>query len=215
MTIYPSNSTLFGLLRHAPTIWNEQKRIQGRKDSPLSPQGRALAQFWGEKLCSYSWNRILCSDLERVLHTAELVNRSLDIPLQADQQLREQDWGVWTGMTLQEVKKQDIAELRKQEQMGWDFRPPEGESRREVLARALAVLNAAHTSWPGESILVPCHEGVIKCLLYHLLGRSFLPEEPKVIKSYNLHLLRLQDTELSLEKMNHLSLSVPTEYAGE
>lgn len=215
MPVNPHVSTHFGLVRHAPTIWNEQKRIQGQQDSPLSTRGRSMVQTWGEKLCEYKWDRILCSDLERVQHTVELINRSLNLPVQTDTKLREQNWGSWTGMTLHDVKKRDKELLKYQVQKGWNFRPPDGESRHEVLARSMEALTCAHVSWPGESILVACHEGVIKCLLYHLLGRAFLPGEPRVIESYNLHLLTMKDSGLVLEKMNHLALPMLTEHVSE
>lgn len=215
MTLGPSPATLFGIIRHAPTIWNEQKRIQGLHDSPLSHRGQLMAQEWGTRLSSDKWDRILCSDLDRVQQTAELVNRSLDLSLQTDPQLREQDWGDWTGMTLSEVKKQDKELLRQQELKGWDFRPPSGESRHEVLQRSVSALSDAHASFQGEKVLVVCHEGVIKCLLYHILGRKFLPEEPQVIHNYNLHLLVMENSNLFLETMNYRSLPIIDEQAGE
>ena len=39
--------TRFGLIRHAPTLWNAEKRIQGQGDSPLTPAGEQYAQQWG------------------------------------------------------------------------------------------------------------------------------------------------------------------------
>lgn len=204
-------ATCFGLIRHAPTLWNEQKRIQGQQDSPLSERGRAMAESWGPQLAAFAWDRLICSDLERGARTASLVNRSLHLPVIFDPGLREQDWGAWTGMTLKEINSEVNSQVSNQEQRGWDFRPPEGESRREVLARSRAVLADAHAGWPGEKILLICHEGVIKCLLYHLLGRQFMPEEPKVILNFHLHLMAMEEGMLSLRKMNALALTTVKE----
>ncbi len=202
-----STITLFGLIRHAPTVWNEQKRIQGQHDSNLTNHGRAMALSWGKELGKLKWDRILCSDLGRVQQTGALINRSLHIPVASDQRLREQDWGAWTGMTLAEIKEHDRSLVRDQERNGWDFKPPDGESRREVLARSVAALREFHSQHENNNVLVVCHEGVIKCLLYHLLKRQFLPEEPTIIQRYNLHMLTIQNAALSLERMNSLSLT--------
>ena len=198
--------TQFGIIRHAPTLWNEQKRIQGQDDSPLSEKGIAMARTWGIQLAPFSWSRILCSDLGRTRQTAELVNRKLDLDVQPETRLREQHWGVWTGMTLQDLRAQDRNAVSKEEAKGWDFRPPRGESRREVLHRSREALRAAAVAWPEQNILVVCHEGVIKCLLYDLAGRRFLPEEPRIIQPYNLHLFKMGDDTLQLISINHLDL---------
>jgi broad specificity phosphatase PhoE len=200
------NSTLFGLIRHAPTRWNEERRIQGQEDSPLSPAGKQAAAEWGSLLRAMGWRRILCSDLGRAGATAELIDHTLRLPVQTDARLREQNWGRWTGLTLAGLKKHRKPELRAQESLGWRFTPPGGESRLQVLDRAVAALRDAHRQWPGESILVVGHEGVIKCLLYHLLGRTFVPDEPRVIKPAHLHLLEQTEKGLYLYRLNALSL---------
>ncbi len=200
-------TTRFGIIRHAPTLWNEAKRIQGQEDSPLSARGLSLADTWGMELRGFDWDLLLCSDQGRVLQTVEQLNRSLRLPVSRDQRLREQHWGAWTGMTLKNIKELDLARLRDQENMGWDFRPPGGESRNEVLERSMTALAEAHGTNPGRNILVVCHEGVIKCLLYSLLGRGFMPDEPQVIHGFYLHLLVMKDGKLTLEKMNALELT--------
>ncbi|MCL7487825.1 MAG: histidine phosphatase family protein [Desulfobulbaceae bacterium] len=200
-------ATHFGIIRHAPTLWNEEKRIQGQHDAPLSARGRSMAREWGKQLAQLTWHRLVCSDLERARQTAELVNITLRLPWTTESRLREQDWGDWTTMTLGEIKAGHHDLLRKQERQGWDFQPPGGESRRKVLARSLAALAAAHATAPGENILIVCHEGIVKCLLYHLLDRQFLPEEPGVIAPFHLHLLAMQGNNLSLARLNRLPLA--------
>lgn len=202
-------ATEFGVIRHAPTLWNEQKRIQGQKDSPLTDQGCTLALAWGKQLHQFSWDHILTSDLGRARQTAELINRTLKLSIHPDSRLREQDWGTWAGITLNELQKRDDKLLQQQIREGWNFRPPGGETRKEVLTRSLSALNDAHATWPTGKILVVCHEGVIKCLLYHFLNREFLPDEPPVINKYNLHVFLVNDVPLSLTAMNHFALTAP------
>ena len=199
--------TQFGLIRHSLTLWNEEKRIQGRMNSPLSETGRRLAAAWGHELRGLHWDRILASDLGRVQETVALVNRELHLPLHVDPLLQEQDWGEWSGLSFPELFARFGPEVREQEAAGWDFRPPGGESRNEVLARGLQGLRNAADKWPGEDILVVCHEGIIKTLLYHLLGRKFLPDEPKILGGYQLHLLQMNENTIKLIEMNHLKLT--------
>mgnify|MGYP002351979739 FL=1 len=39
----PRDDTRFGVMRHAPTLWNRERRIQGQLDSPLTPEGERMA----------------------------------------------------------------------------------------------------------------------------------------------------------------------------
>ncbi len=61
--------TYFGLLRHAETEWNREKRIQGQQDAPLTSHGRQQAESWGRALERYQLDYLLSSDLGRAAFT--------------------------------------------------------------------------------------------------------------------------------------------------
>jgi probable phosphoglycerate mutase len=202
----PFETTRFGLVRHAQTIWNREKKIQGQNDSPLTSDGRIQALQWGQLLKPFPWNRILASDIGRAVETAKIINRGLRIPLQTDTRLREQDWGQWTGETILSLQTDSPLELDNQIRAGWAFRPPGGENRRSVLGRSRQALLAAAEKWPGSTILVLTHEGVVKSLIYHLCGRRYLPGEPAIIKPYQMHWLVHNADGLKIEEINALAL---------
>ncbi len=196
--------TRFGLLRHGRTVWNEEKRIQGSGDSPLTEHGVAGCREWARFLATFpiSWHRLLVSPLQRTIDTAEIINERLGLPLHLADGIREMDWGEWEGLTLAEIKAASHRDLAERVRGGWDFRPPGGESRREVLQRAVISLQEQERHWPGENLLVITHLGVIKSLLYHLEQRQFLPEEPKILYKDRFHIISSYDCRLSLEQSN-------------
>jgi probable phosphoglycerate mutase len=198
--------TRFGLLRHAETVWNRKKKIQGLRDSPLTPEGSQQAQKWGALLSIHSWDRMLVSDIGRAVETATQINSILKIPVTTEKRLREQDWGNWTGQTVREIKDNDPQVLAQQTRAGWKFCPPNGENRLNVWQRSNMALCEAAVNWAGETILVVTHEGVIKSLIYHLSDRKFVPEEPSLIKSMHLHRLIYDGKGLQLDKLNALPL---------
>ena len=206
---FMADETIFGLIRHAETEWNREKRIQGQQDAPLTSQGRLCSQLWGQQLNPYRWDFILASDLGRAQETARLMNDQLQIPSQAEAGLREQHWGEWTAKTLGELKTRQADRLAVLEAAGWEFAPPGGESRREVLLRSRETLLSAAKSRPGQRVLVVCHEGVVKCLLYHLCGRKFMPSEGRLLKPRHLHLITAKGKTLELNQINALELMVP------
>jgi len=200
-------TTRFGLIRHARTLWNLEKRIQGQQDTALAPEGESEACRWGRLLEPFAWDRILASDLSRARDTAERINARLNLAIETDPRLREQDWGAWTGKIISRLRREDPGQVAEQEAAGWAFRPPGGESRLEMLGRICDALADATVRWPGETVLVVTHEGVVKCLMYHLAGRQFLPTEPRWLRSRHLHRVAADWRDLWMEAANLLDLS--------
>jgi broad specificity phosphatase PhoE len=199
--------TRFGVIRHAETQWNREGRIQGHADSVLTPKGRQDAGRWGDILKSRGWHRILSSDLGRALETAEVINTCLQVAVETDSRLREQDWGHWTGKTLAHIKVEGRQELDRQINAGWQFCPPQGETRLQLWRRSCAALRDAARKWPGQTILTVTHEGVIKALVYRLLKRNYMPCEPPLFKSPALHWLIVEGADLRIEQVNAMVLS--------
>jgi probable phosphoglycerate mutase len=197
----------FGLIRHASTFWNQEKRIQGQQDSPLSAEGRRSAIGWGKAIAGFNWDRIMASDLPRGRATAALVNLTLKVPLSFESRLREQDWGLWSGRRIKDLHREQVEEIKRQVAAGWLFCPPQGESRRAVWQRSRNALVEAARRWPGETILIVTHEGVIKALTYRLSQRKFLPDEPALLKGRHLHWLKCQDSRLQIQTLNALPLN--------
>lgn len=199
-------NTRFGLIRHAETVWNREKRVQGQMDSALTPEGQAQADRWGRRLAAMAWDRILASDTGRAMETAERINRHLRLPLDTDPNLRELDWGRWTGRTVAEIRLAEPGLVAQQEVAGWDFKPPGGESRRRQLERSREALVQAAGCWPGRSVLVVTHGGTIKTLLHHVCGTAYTAADALTLDAYNLHWIDCVAGTLKLHAMNAIPL---------
>jgi broad specificity phosphatase PhoE len=179
--------TRFGLIRHATTAWNQAKRIQGRSDPPLCEAGRAEAAAWGERLRQFSWDRLVTSPLLRARETAGRINQALNLPLAVDVRLGEQSWGAWEGRQLAWIEDRLTRMVPGPVTRGWTFRPPGGESREQVWRRSQAALVELSRRYPGETLLVVIHGGVLKALTYRLYCRAFMPDEKRLLKKSHLH----------------------------
>ena len=199
-------ATRFGLMRHAETRWNQESRIQGHQDSLLTDKGKRDADGWGRQLSRISWDRIVGSDLGRAVETAAIINYHLQIPFETDFRLREQDWGEWTAERIAKIESEALPKLDETKRAGWQFCPPGGENRISVWQRSQRALMAAAKRWPGETILILTHEGVIKCLIYRLCNRKYLKQEPALIKSRHLHWLIFDHDRLQIKRLNALML---------
>lgn len=199
--------TTFGVIRHAETVWNREKRIQGHQDSPLTTEGEMMADRWGLTLRVFHWDRILASDTGRATATARRINTRLQLPMELDPRLRELDWGRWTSRTLARIRAEDAAEVAAQEAAGWKFRPPGGESRRQQMERSRQALIDAARRWPGACILVVTHEGVIKGLAHHLCGRAYVAADAVCLQPYHLHWLEVVGGRMALAELNARALA--------
>ncbi|MBM9605524.1 histidine phosphatase family protein [Desulfopila inferna] len=197
-----SADTCFGLLRHGTTLWNEEKRIQGSLDSRLSLAGKEKMHDWARFLAAQHWSRILASDLGRAKESAAILNSIMKVPVTFESRLREQHWGEWEGRRIEEIRAKYSEEVARQVASGWDFRPPLGESRREVLQRSWIALHEASLAWPQQKILIVCHQGIIKCLISDILHTKFLPDAPPQLDQNSLHTIIFRNGSLLCKELN-------------
>ncbi|WP_341894817.1 histidine phosphatase family protein [Ferrovibrio terrae] len=143
------------LLRHGPTDWNAEKRLQGRTDTALSEAGRQ--QFGGRRIpAAYRGWTWYASPLRRTQETAAL----LGLQATAEPALIEMNWGAYEGSTLEELHAKYGAAFAAYEALGLDLQPPGGESPRQVQQRLLPWLR----NLPGNAGAVT-HKGVIRAIL--------------------------------------------------
>ena len=151
--------TLLALLRHGKTEWNESGRMQGRHDTMLTAQTRAtlVALCLPPELSGFAW---LTSPLRRAIDTASLLGIA---DAKSDPRLVEMDWGDWEGRTLAELRAGRGETMAEREAEGLDFKPPGGESPREVQARLAPLL--AEIAASGQPVGAVTHKGVIRAIL--------------------------------------------------
>lgn len=146
------------LLRHGPTLWNGQGRIQGHTDIPLSEEGwermRGLLPPPG-----FETARLFVSTSRRARQTAEALGLS---DATWDARLMEQNWGKWEGLSRVGILARDGEDAfrRAGSEKGDAFRPPGGESTAELHARVAAFLKDAAGS--EQDAIVVAHLGVLR-----------------------------------------------------
>ena len=176
--------TLLALIRHAPTAWNREGRMQGREDVPLLDESRAdLARR--KVPAPYVEFRAVSSPLKRCLNTAAL----LRLVVTPERRLIEMDWGDYQGKTLKELRALHGDELSANEGRGLDFRPPRGESPRDVQARVASFLSEVAAA--GRPTLAVTHRGVIRAVYARAIGWDMTGEAPQELDLYALHVFRL------------------------
>ena len=186
----PPGAIDFGLIdvvmiRHAPTAWNDAGRIQGQTDVPLSGKGRRTVarRRLPERFGSY---RIHSSPLARAVETATLLG--LEAPV-LDRRLMEMHWGEWEGSTRVALAAADPGGVAHNEAKGPDFRPPGGESPRELQARIVDWARSAAAGSPRGAVAVT-HKGVVKAVLGLAYGWDLTGKPPVSLDWARAHRFR-------------------------
>ncbi len=134
-----------------------ERRIQGTRDSSLTPRGRAQAAALGlalkaELARADGATVFLRSPLGRAWETSLIVGRELGLApaeWREDGRLAEAGYGAWEGLTWPDVERDRpnaYAEWRADPER---FLPPEGESHESLVNRCSAVLSeiARSAAW--------------------------------------------------------------------
>ena len=166
-------TTTLWLIRHAEVEERYQNVFGGRIDMELSPRGHeqslALARFLRHKPI----DALYASPMKRVSQTltAFLVNGAPKPVVLQD--LREVDFGDWTGLHWTEVDaKYGISALTWLEQLDCAG-IPKAECGRTLRLRIEPCLRHILLQHSGQQIAVACHGGVIRMLLAILLDWPF------------------------------------------
>jgi len=177
------------VVRHGQSESNRSGLWQGQGDSPLSEEGRLQAGALAYRLESRTYDLVMASDLQRALHTAEMLSNEVEI----DPAWRELDIGDWEGRSQEDVAAED-AEVLAAVRRGEDVKLGGGESLQEFDARVGAAFEKLQARLgPDDRAMVVAHGGVIASLTRHVLGQArtfwsgFGPLENTSLTHFRVH----------------------------
>lgn len=153
------------LIRHGETDYNLNGRFQGSSDIPLNATGMKQAASLASRLKDMKFDAIYASDLGRVQQTADLALDGQIGSLVLDARLRELDFGVWEGLSWDEIREQYPEEFAI-----W-FKDNEqnlhgGERVSDVVLRVKVFMDELREQYQAEEqILIFAHGGTLGIML--------------------------------------------------
>lgn len=156
------------LVRHGETVWNQENRWQGHADVPLSEAGREQARRLARRLLAEGRQvrAIYASDLQRALHTAEILGERLGITPTLEPAWREMDIGTWSGLTTAEVIAHYAADWERL-RAGEDLPRGGGETFAQFQGRIVRGIEHLIHKHAGEQVAVVTHGGVVRAFLLY------------------------------------------------
>lgn len=173
-------TTLY-LIRHGETVGADVRRYKGSIDVPLSEVG--MEQI--EKVSHYishqdnvvpaGLDAVYCSDLSRAIKSAEIIAAPYGLAPVIMTDIRERNFGIWEGMSFDEIRQRYPAEFDAWAGNPLKFSPMGGENTRTVRERVIRAMEKilndhAREGKDNASVAVVSHGGVNRIILCHAAG---------------------------------------------
>jgi len=160
--------TMLYLLRHGRIDWPEADCFIGQTDASLNLEGRRQAGAWRSEIGQVKFSAVWSSDLRRTAETAAIIFSGRKVNVRNCRDLREIQLGRWEGMPRIRVREElpDLWAARGMDLA--DFKPPGGESFRELQHRVVRRVKQIAAETAG-AVCIVTHAGVIRVLICHLL----------------------------------------------
>ncbi len=160
------------IIRHAPTEYSILKKFMGGElDLPITEDGKTFSSQLGLQLSGKFFSDYFSSPMLRAVQTAKAIFPSKHIQL--DNDLRERGLGKWTGLTIDELKKNVPQAFYPSGYLNPYFLPEGGEPLESVferverfLGRILPLSNDAHP-------VIVTHNGIIRIMRCMLEKRPY------------------------------------------
>lgn len=143
------------LVRPGSTEFDEQGRIKGCLDIPLSSAGRQQVERVAEELREYDIDRIYTAPCQSAQQTAEIIAKNGKVRVKVLDGIQNLDHGLWHGKLIEELKATQPKIFRRFADHPEATCPPQGETlqlARERVLKSLQKLIRKHRN--GKIVLV-------------------------------------------------------------
>ncbi len=189
-------------IRHATSTWNDERRIQGQLDPPLSEKGREQARKVATRFRDTPVDALYSSDLSRARETAEAIGEQIGRLPEYLPELREVALGEWEGLQRDEIiARYPEPWSRWVEHPSWDI-VPGGEGTDAFEGRVGAAIEGLVKRHQSGRVLVVTHGGVIQVALLRVVGRSSNGLFPFTIENTSVTVLQGAPERLVVGRVN-------------
>jgi 2,3-bisphosphoglycerate-dependent phosphoglycerate mutase len=203
------------LIRHGETAWNAVRRLQGHIDIALNDEGMRQAQALARAVAEEPLAAIVSSDLQRAVQTAHAVSACHSLPVLQDPQLRERAYGVFEGMLYADIERSYPLQFTAWQSRDADAVMPHGErmaeSFRQFYQRCIAAIGEWGARYPGQSIAIVAHGGVLECAYRAAKGMSLDSPRDFQVRNASINRFTLSGGRLVLDswgEVSHLALAL-------
>ncbi len=159
------------LLRHGE-VENAGSVFYSQQDVSLSDFGRKQSLALADRLKDVPFSMVFSSDLGRCLFLAEAIAEKRGLVVESRSELREVDFGRWSGLSWEAVEARYPGALSERMEKLESYRPPQGENLAEVALRVWRVIDEVLKKCKEEAVAIVSHGGVNRVLIARAIGLS-------------------------------------------
>lgn len=158
------------LVRHGETEANVAGLYSGHAPTPLTERGMMQARTLGQLLQAVTFDRVLCSELERTHITADLLLGTRHIPRQIVPELNEMFFGDWEMRHHRDLAREDAENYAVWCNDWQNATPTNGEGFQAFSLRVERFIAQLDDYKMCQNLLVVSHQGVLSVLIARLLS---------------------------------------------
>lgn len=160
--------TTFFLVRHAVTSDTGHRLTGWTEGVGLTDEGRKQAEIAASGLAHVAFDAIYSSPIDRTMETARAIAEPHGMRVRSAKGLGEVHYGGWTNRSLKSLMRTKLWDTVQRFPSAARF--PDGESVREVQARAITEIERIAAEHPKGKVCCVSHGDVIKLIAAHFLG---------------------------------------------
>jgi alpha-ribazole phosphatase len=149
------------LLRHGETEENNKKMYYGKRDISLNEKGRKQSEAAGQIIEGVTFDIKYVSQRKRTHETANAIFKDRKNDFIIDERINERNFGIFEGMTFDEIEKKYPREWQEWGNDWIYYRPLNGENYADFYNRVSSFMKNLE-KLNCENILVVTHGGVIR-----------------------------------------------------
>lgn len=158
--------TIVDLIRHGEPLGGSLYRGH-TVDDPLSQKG--WQQMWKSVGEYNQWQQIISSPMLRCSEFSQQLAKRNNIPIQAEDNLKEVGFGTWEGLTREQVKQQDLMAYTNFYTDPVNNRPEGSENLQLFIQRVITCYEKIINKFENKHVLIVAHAGVIRAILAHIV----------------------------------------------
>ncbi len=142
------------LVQPGATEYDQQGRIQGTLDIPLSEDGRLQVEQMADELRPLNPHSLYTASGQAARQTGALLSETLELKARPLEKLKNVDQGLWQGMCIDDVKAKQPKVFKQWLEHPETVCPPEGETISAAKQRVTEVLQKLRKKQKPDSMLL-------------------------------------------------------------
>ena len=202
------NITKIVLVRHTQTTGNVEKRLTGREDYPLTPDGEKYVDNLTNRLKDIKFDKAYASTSGRAIKTIQKIADINNLQIEQDENLCEMYFGIYDGWKWEDVNNVNPTIKQNQIKVNEIMGIPDQETTKQVEERMTNAITRIARENKGKTIVICSHGVAIESFIRGITKQPFninIEKNSQKNTSVNIINYDFEKNEYEIELLNDIS----------